>query len=262
MPTFDPFAAEPDTSFDPQQWAQSLTLPDFAAWEGELAGLVDAHFTPGARTGAEGSLTGKPAHDPDHERIVSVEVRRTRADVHTVLPDNGLDNHYTYRLAAADDGWRITKIVRTSAVPDAPLMPSTEVERLLAATDSAPPDEACPDEVVERTRRLFSGTFRVESLGTLTTSGVLTAHDFGWVRYDLAPFHRRVPAGAHPVDLARGPDGTNLALRVRFSDREPTARTTAHRVGRGDVVAVDAGNVAILDFPGLTSCALSRVEEL
>jgi hypothetical protein len=207
-------------------------------------------------------LSGKPDHDPAGERVVSVEVRRTRADVQTVFPDVNIENHFTYRLVASDDGWRINKIVHTHASAETPLMARTEVERLLAAMDPDQSVEPASEELASGMTALFSGRFEVLELGTVTTSGVLTAHDFGWVRYDVAPFHRRVPAGSYPVELARDGDGTNVAVLMRFSDQEAIARIPALRVGSGNVVSVDAGNVAILDFAGLTSCGEAQVEEI
>ena len=104
---------------------------------------------------------------------------------------------------------------------------------------------------------LFSGRFEVVELGAITTSGVLTAHDFGWVRFDVAPFHLQVPAGSYPVELARDRRrhqcrGARALLR-RGGHRH--AGPSADESGSGNVVGVDAGNVAILDFGALTSCA-------
>jgi hypothetical protein len=47
----------------------------FEAWTRELAELVAAHFTAGASTGAEGSLSGNPAHDPSSELITDSRSR-------------------------------------------------------------------------------------------------------------------------------------------------------------------------------------------
>ena len=142
MPTFNPFVAGSDTSFDPIAWAQSTPV-DFAAWGRELTRLVDDHFTPGARTGNEGALSGKPDHDPGGERILSIDVRRVAADVKTVFPDVNIENHFTYRLVSTDDGWRITRIIHTLAppeegiyerrwVPDMPIPDGTTVEAILS----------------------------------------------------------------------------------------------------------------------------------
>ncbi len=262
MPSFNPFTAGPDADFDPQKWAQEQSMPDFAAWERELAALVDAHFTPGARTGAEGALSGTPDHDPAHERVVSVEVRRTRGDVHTVFPDVNHENHFVYRLAASDDGWRIDKIVRSSAPPGTPLVARADVERLLASREPDRESRPVSRELAAGMAGLFSDRFEVVALGSLTTTGVLTAHDLGWVRFDVAPFHRQVPAGTYPVEMARDADGTVIAVRVLFSDQEAATRVPAERVGTGNVVSVDAGNVAILDFAALTSCTEAQVEEI
>jgi hypothetical protein len=262
MPSFDPFAAGPGDAFDPQAWAQQQSMPDFAAWERELTDLVGQHFTPGARTGAEGTLSGKPDHEPGQERIVDVQVRRSRAEVHTVHPDVNHENHFVYRLAAADDGWRIAKIVRSSAAPGVPLIPRAEAERLVAARRVDAEPAAVSEQLAEGMTGLFSGRFEVVRVGEVTTSGMLTAHDLGWVRFDVAPFHREVPPGTYPVDLARDADGTNVALRIRIRDDEAVTRVPAERVGTGSVVSVDAGNVAVLDFAALAACAESHVEEV
>lgn len=262
MPSFNPFTGEGGPEFDPQAWAQAQPVPDFGAWERELAALVEKHFVAGGRTGAEGALSGKPAHDPAGESILSVDVRRSRADVHTVLADDSTHRHYTYRLVEADDDWRIAKVLHTPAPPVTPLVPDAEVARLLAAMEPEPASEPASDDLASGMSAYFSGRFEVTDLGVMTTSGVLTAHDFGWVRFDVAPFHRRVPAGTFPVAVARDDDGTNLAVRVRFSDQEPLTRVPALRVGTGNVVSVDAGNVAILDFAALSSSTQVRVEEI
>lgn len=259
MPTFNPFSTGSDAAFDPMEWAQ--TPPDFAAWERELARLVDDHFTPGARTGSEGVLSGRPAHDPAAERILSVEVRRVRADVKTVLRDNNLDNHFVYRLVSTDDGWRIRKIVHTFAPGEDPLLAAGEVERLMNAMIPGDAWEPVPENLALGVSSLFSAPYEVIHLGTVTTCGVLTVHDFGWVSSGLAPLTRRVPSGAYPVELAR--DGaTNVALRLRFSDQQPVTRLPAERVDCDHVISVDAGNVAVLDFLALTSCGAAQVEEI
>jgi hypothetical protein len=259
MPTFNPFTAGPDSSFDPMTLVD--TAPDFAAWEQELARLVGDHFTPGARTGAEGALSGKPDHDPGAERIVHVEVKRATAVVKSVFPDNNLDNHFTYRLASTDDGWRISKVVHTFTVPDQRLISADEVERLVNQVDAGTAAPDVPADLARGVASLFAAPHDVVDLGTLATSGVLTVHDFGWVSSGFAPLRRRVPPGSYPVELSRDGDGTNVALRLRFSDRNPVTRVAAERVDQDNVISVDAGNVAVLDFLALASCGAAQVEE-
>lgn len=261
MPTFNPFV-DPEVDFDPLAWAQSQAPPDFDAWTRELATIAEKHFTAGSMTGAEGALTGKPDHDPTAERIVSVQVKRATAEVRTVFPDVTSENHFTYRLAASDDGWLISKIVRSDVPPEVPLMAADTVERQLAALDPDLSAQPAPRDLTDGMNALFSGRFEVVQLGDITTTGVLTAHDFGWVRFDTAPFHRRVPAGSYPVELVHDGEGTNVALRVRFGDEEAIERVPAMRVGVDHVVMVDAGNVAILDFAALASCGQAQVEEV
>jgi hypothetical protein len=262
MPSIDPFADGAGSTFDPIAWAESQTLPDFAAWERELARLVADHFTPEGRTGAEGSLSGKPDHDPAGERILGVEVRRSRADVRTVLPDVNIENHFTYRLVSAAGGWRISRIVHTHAPARERVLPVGDVERLVAAIDSERVSEPVAADLAAAASALFSTPHEVTRLGTLTTSGVLVLHDLGWLAFDLVPLDRRAPAGAHVVELARDGGGTNVAVRLRFSDQEAVTRLPAARVGRDHVVGVDAGNVAVLDFHALASSEVARVEEI
>jgi hypothetical protein len=82
-------------------------------------------------------------------------------------------------------------------------MERAEVERLMAAMDPEQSVAPASEELASGMTALFSGRFEVIKLGTIATSGVLTGHDFGWVRFDVAPFQCGVPAGSHSVELAR-----------------------------------------------------------
>jgi hypothetical protein len=109
---------------------------------------------------------------------------------------------------------------------------------------------------------LFAPPYRVEKVGRITTSGVMTVHDFGWVGVDLAPLSQRVPAGTYPVLVSHRADGVNAAVRVRFSD-EPVARwVSGARVGSDNQVIVDAGSVVVLDFTTMPRCRNERIVEL
>jgi hypothetical protein len=261
MPSFDPFGEGGAADFDPQEWARSQVPPDFASWDRELAELAAHHFVPGARTGFEGCLTGKPSHDPAAERVVRVGVRRTRGEVVTILPDITSDHHYTFRLAAADDGWRIDRIVHTLGVPGTPVLAPAEVVRLAAAVDDSTPAPAADDELARGMTDLFGGRFATEQLGLVATTGLLAAHDFGLVQFDLAPLDRRVPAGSHPVEVARDGSGTNVAMRMVFAGSPVVTRVPARRVGGSHHIGVDAANVAIMDFTEVAASSIASTEE-
>ena len=260
MPTFDPFGGAA-VDFDPRAWAQAQAMPDFASWDRELAELAVRHFVPGARTGSEGHLSGKPAHDPESERIVRVDVRRTRGEVVTALPDINIEHHYTYRLAASDDGWRIDRIVHTLAGPSTLVLAPAEAVRLSAAVDDSASAPAVDGQLAQGTTALFGDRFTIEQLGSVATTGLLAAHDFGLVQHDLAPLDRRVPAGSYPVEVARDASGTNVALRMLFAEAPVATRVPARRVGGSHEVGVDAANVALMDFAGIGASSIASAEE-
>ena len=89
-------------------------MPDFAAWERELAELVDAHFTPGARTGAEGALTRQARPRPGAERVVErggAPHPRRRADGLPRRQPSRTTSPTAWRPPTTDGA--STKIVRT-----------------------------------------------------------------------------------------------------------------------------------------------------
>lgn len=132
---------------------------------------------------------------------------------------------------------------------------------MLMAVESEPSWPAVPDELAEGMTALFSGRFEVLEVGEVTTSGVLTAHDLGWLRFDVSPFRRRIRRWSYSVELARE-GGTNVAVRLRVSDQKTVARVPAMRVDSDNVIVVDAANVAILDFMALAACDAARAGEL
>src|SRR5690349_13681010 len=189
----------PTTSFgddgvvlDVESWVRSTSAPDFEAWGRERHALADAHFVAGSRFAEDTSLSGTPEHDPARERVVRTDVRRTRAEVETSLQDGPAAVHHTFHLRLIEGDWRIDRIVRTLGPAQAPVMPPDEVSRLLAGMAGSLPVSPASSELSHGVSGLFV-RHPVVPLGSITTSGVLTAHDLGWVRFDLAPFHRRVP---------------------------------------------------------------------
>jgi hypothetical protein len=121
-------------------WLRSGRVPaasersDFAAWEADLAALVDRHFTPGSRTGAEGSLSGRPRHDPDTELPVSVDVDGDEATVLTRAEGVATPGHHTYRLVRAGEEWRIRRVVPTVGEPQQPPAASLPAGALVEVT--------------------------------------------------------------------------------------------------------------------------------
>jgi hypothetical protein len=249
-------------------------VPDpFEAWRGELAQLVDAHFTAGASTGDEGSLSGQPSHDPTLETITDVEVGGEQATVRSVLENGSVPTYYEYRLVHADGQWRIRELLRFLEPPGSPLVPSAEAAALL---DAATYDVALPERPADLELDLpslfaegrlvspFGETVPLEvaRLGEVTCrSGVLTVRDFGYGGFDLAPLARRVPAGTYRAEVSSAA-GTNVALRLLLSDAPVVSWHPAETPDGSNVVGVDAGNVAIADLATLVRCEAQHVEEL
>ncbi len=234
----------------------------FEEWDAELAELASAYFVQDARLGDEGALSSNPSHDPDDEGVTGVVVTGDTASVRTAQLSSQSELYYDYRLARVAGAWRIERLLMTIHPPTAPVVdPARHAELLAEVTTetvvSHPPDGSGTDLAA-----LFEPPFSVAGLGSITTSGVITVHDFGWVDFDLAPFEQRVPPGTYRVSVARRADGTNTALRVQFAGVPASRWIEAERVGFDNIISVDAGKVALLDFETMPPCRKGWLEEL
>ena len=234
----------------------------FEAWNAELAKLTATYMVDdGAFALDEGGLAWPAPHDPEHEKVRSVSVAGDVAWVRSRVSRNP-ESFYNYRLTRVGDQWRIERTMLTLDPPTAPVM---DPRAHAAMLDRAPAEtklQGDPERAQSELEDLFAPPFRVEKLAPITTSGVMTVHDFGWVSVDLAPLSQRVPAGTYPVSVSHRADGVNVALRVQFVDK-PTARwVKAARVGSDNQVIVDAGNVVLLDFATMPTCRTEWIEEL
>ena len=234
----------------------------FEAWDTELAALASAYVAEGGTLGDEGALSSSPSHDPGHEDVTSVVVTGGAASVRTSLLGSSSPSYYEYRLTRVAGAWRIKRLLRTLHSPTAPVIGPAEHAELLAQVSAETRVRQPTGGSGEDLGVLFAPPFTVAGLGSIRTSGVLTVHDLGWVNADLAPFEQRVPAGTYPVSVARRADGTNLALRLQLSDLPASRWVEARRVGFDNVIDVDAGNVALLDFETMPTCRNEWVEEL
>ncbi|WP_405064458.1 DUF4241 domain-containing protein [Kribbella sp. NBC_01505] len=240
------------------------------AWRGEQAVLVDAHFTPGASTGEENMLSGRPAHDPSLETITEVKVETDRATVRSVMGDGSMPTYYAYRLVRDNEQWKISRLLGFLDPPGVPLVDPAEAEALLS---SASLDAALPADLELDVAGLFAHGRQVALLGETVSlevihlgevtcgSGVLTVRDFGYGAFDLAPLARRLRAGIYRVEVSRAAS-TNVALRLLISEAPAVSWHPAEEPGESNVIGVDAGNVAILDLATLVSCEAQQVEEL
>ncbi|TDC27688.1 DUF4241 domain-containing protein [Kribbella albertanoniae] len=245
----------------------------FEAWTGELAGIVDDHFTIGASTGGEGSLSSSAAHDPSLETITEVKVETDRATVRSVINHGSMPNYYEYRLVREDEQWRICQLLHFFDPPGAPLIDPAQAEILLnaASLDAALPE--LPADLQLDVANLFAHgrqvapfgepvSLEVVRLGEVTCgSGVLTVRDFGYGAFGLAPLARRLPAGTYCAEVSTAA-GTNVALRLLISEAPVVSWRPAEVAGESNVIGVDAGNVAVLDLANLVSCDAQQVEEL
>jgi hypothetical protein len=234
----------------------------FDAWNAELAKLAATHLVDDTGFALdEGGLSRPAHHDPEHETIQDVAVDGDVAQVRTRV--GGISpSYYTYRVVRAGSGWRIERTTLTLDPPDAPLMASAAHADLLERVPTGTRLQGSPTEARHDLDDLFRAPFTLRELAPIATSGVMAVHDFGWVSYDLAPLAQRVPAGTYPVEVSQRGDGTNVALRVDIAD-QPTARwVKAARIGSDNLVSVDAGNVAVLDFTTMPACRNQRIEEL
>lgn len=234
----------------------------FKEWKAEVAGLESAYLVRGATTGEEWALSSNPSHDPDDEDVTSVVVTGGTASVRTLLLSSQSEYYYEYRLTRVAGAWRIARLLMMTEPPPAPVMAPAKHADLLA--------EVSPESVVRHPSvgsgkdlaTLFEPPFTVAGLGAIRTSGVITVHDFGWVRYDLAPFEQRVPPGTYRVSVARRADSVNMALRLQLADLPASRWIEADRVGFDNTLIVDAGNVALFDFVTMPLCRAEWLGEL
>ena len=234
----------------------------FDAWKAERATLVARHMVDeGAFALDEGGLGWPANHDPDREQIRSVSVSGDLAWVRSEV-SNPPVRFYTYLLSRVEEGWRIERTTMTLDPPTAPVLNPRAHQTLLDAVGPETLLQGHPEQAPSDPEVLFASPYRVERAGRITTSGVMTVHDFGWVGVDLAPLSQRVPAGTYPVLVSHRADGVNAAVRVQFSD-EPVMRwVIGARVGSDNQVIVDAGNVVVLDFTTMPRCRNERIVEL
>jgi len=264
-----------------RRWERAGRMPSafrldpevFDAWADELAELVDTHCTAGVRTGAEGSLSGNPAHDPATETITDVQVEEDRATVRSAIESGVIPTYYEYRLVRVDREWRIRRLLSFLDPPGAPLVDQATAQILLRSASPDSPLPKLPSHLQLDVPGLFAETRRVApfgdpvplevvSLGEMTCrSGVLTVRDLGYRATDLAPLARRVTPGTYRAEVSRAA-GTNVALRLRFSDVPAVNWHPAELADGTNVVGVDAGNVAILDLATMVGCEAQHIEEL
>lgn len=211
-----------------ERWSRAGSKASFDVWREKVRELEATHGTPELKTGDEGSLSMHPHHDPATETLQHVETKGLRATVRSMMPGS-LPRYYEYRLRLVEEDWRIDRVVKSFDPPGVPvLQPAAAADLLAQATDDAPLP-ALSDHLELDVELLFtpgrqvrildeSLTTEVQPVGTLTTSGVLAA------------------AGR-----------TNVALRLRLTDR-PTVEHRVAEFADGSVeISVDAGNVALAD---------------
>ncbi|WP_433020697.1 DUF4241 domain-containing protein [Kribbella sp. CA-294648] len=259
-------AGQPPTglSFDPGR---------SEAWLAELDQLVDSHCLPGTQTGEEGVLDSRPAHSPSSETVTEIIAQDDQATVRSVVEHGTQRTYFEYRLVLQEGSWRIGRILSFFDPPGAPLVDEGEGERLLAAAQAEGPFDPIDADLELNIPSLFaagrevfpfgtSASLSVHRLGDISCrSGVLTVRDFGYNGFDLEPLARRVPAGTYPVEVA-AVGKTNVALRLRLSDRPAASWHPARRTDGTHVIGVDYGNVIIADLANLVRCEAQQVEEL
>lgn len=237
--------------------------------------MAALHCAAKVKTGDERTLAPWPAHDPAAETIASVEVSGERARVCTSVDRafRSLYKYYEYELGGFDGEWLITGIKRFVHDAGVPLVDATERARLLQMTGSEEPPQA-PSDVATDLHHLFDPgrlvqlygewvATQIVHVGVVTTrSGVLLVRDVGHASMWRVPLSRRVSPGSYPVEVARASD-RNVALRLLLSDDEVVEWRTAERAdGTGHFVAVDYGNVAVLDLGSLLECDTRTVERV
>lgn len=234
----------------------------FELWDAELAKLAASHMVDDKAFALdEGGLAWPAHHDPDHETVRSVSVTGDVAWVRSRVGGHQ-ESFYSYRLTRGGDQWRIERTILTLVPPSAPVLDPRAHAALLDQVPAETKLQGDPRSAGADLSALFAPPFRLEELAPITTSGVMTVHDFGWFSVDLAPLSQRVPAGTYPVAVSHRADGVNVALRVQLV-KEPTARwVEAARVGSDNQVVVDAGNVVILDFATMPTCRNEWIEDL
>ena len=233
----------------------------FEAWDAELASLASTHMIDDAFVLGEGGLSWPAAHDPEHEKILSVSVTGDVAWVRSRMSHHS-ESFYTYRLARVDNEWRIERTIMSFDPPTAPVMGPQAHAAMLDRVPKEMTLQGTPGRARHDLEDLFAPPYRVETLAPITTSGVIAVHDFGWLAFDLAPLSQRVPPGTYPVVVSHRADGVNVALRVQFEDTSTTSWVKAARVGSNNFVSVDAGNVVVLDFATMPTCRNEWIEGL
>jgi hypothetical protein len=234
----------------------------FEEWDAELAALAAAYLVGGTTLGDEGALSSNPSHDPDEEVVTGVGVTGDTASVRTALLSPQSEYYYDYRLRRVAGAWRIERLIMTMDPPTAPVMDPAKHDALLADVSAETVVRHPSGGSGKDLAALFEPPFTVAELGSIRTSGVMTVHDFGWVHADLAPFEQRVPPGTYPVSVSRRADGTNMALHLELADLPASRWIEADRVGFDNIISVDAGNVALLDFTTMPPCRIEWLEEL
>lgn len=262
IPTgFSPFEPSFDPSFDVVGWA-GAALPDFAAWDRELAVLVGSHLTVGSRTGEEGSVGNPPPHDPAVERIVSVELTGAGGEVRTTARDSAGDHYWLYRMALVDRDWRIARITQTLSSASEPVLDPADADRLVAATGTVITGPAVDAEGARGIASIFSQAVEVADLGPISAAGTLLVVDVSALERDerVHPLALRVPPGSYLVQVARDSDGTNVGLRVIFGEGEPESWYPADRVAASNEITNFYNTVTVADFAALASSTKESVE--
>ena len=234
----------------------------FEEWDSELAALASDYFVGGSAVGDEGALSSNPSHDPEDEDVTSVVVTGDAASVRTSLLSSQSESYYEYRLTRVAGAWRIERLLMTIHPPTAPVIGPARHAELLAQVSAETVVRHSSGGPGKDLAALFAPPFTVARLGSIKTSGVIAVHDFGWVNFDLAPFEQRVPPGNYQVSVARRAGGMNMALRLQLADLPPSRWIEAERVGFDNIISVDAGNVALLDFVTMPPCRNEWLEEL
>lgn len=233
----------------------------FERWEALVETLDETHFVDHGGLDLAQVIHGNSPHTSEGEPIASVKQAGERVFVETRV-DEVLTKYYEYELRELRAGdWRIARLREFLDPADAPFVDEDEQPRF-ENPQIHPFGKLSAEEANVDGDQLFAAgrsvklekktdTIDVRAVGTLNVAtGILVVGDLGYDPGVLSPVGQRVPPGNYPAEVA-SVFGRNLALRVRFSDRNVAKWHPADMGDGGHVVGVDAGNVAIMDVAAI-----------
>lgn len=236
-------------------------------WEEAMSKLDATHWVDGES--GTSSFSIPPEHDPEVERIVTIDVNGPLAKIETRRNANSFPLFTEYTLVQEGGSWKISSKLDFHDDENASPFTASEIDAWLAkaTSDATLPDPAPGDspncDLLFKAGQLFKGSLmpsaapvEVRPVGKISIpSGVIVARDFSYSPEDARPLSLKVTPGDYDVEVAIL-DETIAAVRILFQSaaQGPFVFRRAVTVDQDDsVIGVDAGNVSIADAKAFMS---------